>query len=128
MSGCSSGCAGVATRGQGAGSSSRQSATMYLVSRRQAVTYGTPGRAAWLARSLARWLAGRLAGAAPGAGAWVWERAALSTYLPISIYLYLPTYLSSRARGRGDPTAVLAAHRFIKCLLPSGLSISSSTE
>ena len=96
--------------------------------RRQAVTYGTPGRAAWLARSLARWLAGRLAGAAPGAGAWVWERAALSTYLPISIYLYLPTYLSSRARGRGDPTAVLAARRFIKCLLPSGLSISSSTE
>ena len=38
--------------------------------RRQAVTYGTPGRAAWLARSLARRLAGRLAGAAPGAGAW----------------------------------------------------------
>ena len=60
MSGCSSGCAGVATRGQGAGSSSRQSATMYLVRQggKPLLTVRLGGLRGWLGG----WLGGSPAG------------------------------------------------------------------
>ena len=122
MSGCSSGCAGVATRGQGAGSSSRQSATMYLVRQggKPLLTVRLGGLRGWLGRWLggspAGWLEPRQGqGRGCGSGRRLVTgsgvcRETTRTGRPrlVRAVLYPSIHLSIY-QGQGRPTAVLAA-------------------